>query len=91
MWRTFFRSIALSIIVVSLGNLFYSDGGWKLLYFGEFVEVLSNVLILLHSTDEMEWHTVPEFTSNIANVIIYSLLISLAIKIAQIAKENKFR
>lgn len=89
MWKTISASVCISIIIVSLSYFFYNQGGEFFLRCGEVAAGFINVFILLMSSDEMEWYSVPYSGKLILNIVIYGIFVFILLKGWQVITSKK--
>jgi hypothetical protein len=89
MWRIFFTSVGLAIIIVSLAHFFYYQGGEVLLRLGLVAANFINAFILLMSTDDMDWYTVPDNLIIVLNVGIYSIIVFLLLVFIKLVRKSE--
>jgi hypothetical protein len=77
MWRIFFTSVGLAIIIVSLAHFFYYQGGEVLLRLGVAAALFIDVFILFMDKEDMVSYCVPDNLIMVLNVGIYSIIVFL--------------
>lgn len=75
MWRILAISFMTSGFLVFLFQSFFDSGGENFLELGEWGAFFLNVIILLFSSDDMDWYTIPQKGVLILNILCYTGII----------------